>query len=109
MAEKHTPEWEWRECECEFQVRAGTPRWGISIAFGDTKTNVPLYGTREKARESARLIAAAPATLAALEAAVACGMVPNSSAKDGGPNHRIEQVRVADQIRAAIAQAKGER
>lgn len=58
---------------------------------------------------NARLIAAAPATLAALEAAVACGMVPNSSAKDGGPNHRIEQVRVADQIRAAIAQAKGER
>jgi hypothetical protein len=42
-----------------------------------------------------------------LKAAVACGMVPVSSAKDGGPNCYSEQVRLADRIRAAIAKAEG--
>lgn len=55
-----------------------------------------------------RLIAAAPELLAALEAAVACGMVPVSTAKDGGASAHSIQVRVADQIRAAIAKATGE-
>jgi hypothetical protein len=45
--------------------------------------------------------------LAALEAAVDCGIVPTSSASEGGPMRKVRQVVVADQIRAAIAKAKG--
>jgi hypothetical protein len=56
---------------------------------------------------NACLIKAAPDLLAALQAAVACRMVPVSSAKDGGASALSEQVRVADQIRAAIARATG--
>ena len=44
----------------------------------------------------------------ALVAAVDCGMVPISSAKDGGAARHSRQVHVADQIRAAIAKATGE-
>lgn len=44
--------------------------------------------------------------LAALVAAVECGMVPISSAKDGGPLRHARQIHVADQIRDAIAKAK---
>ena len=46
--------------------------------------------------------------LEALEAAVKCGMVPVSSAKEGGANKYSIHVRVADMIRAAIAATKGE-
>lgn len=45
--------------------------------------------------------------LEALEAAIECGMVPISSAKDGGAVRHARQVVVADMIRAAIAKAKG--
>jgi len=38
----------------------------------------------------------------ALLAAVDCGMVPSSSAKDGGAVRYSKQVKVADQIRAAL-------
>ena len=38
----------------------------------------------------------------ALWAAVNCGMVPSSSAKDGGAVRYSKQVKVADQIRAAL-------
>ena len=51
-------------------------------------------------------MAAAPDLLAALEAAVACGMVPISSAAEGGAVRHSKQVQVADMIRAAIAKAK---
>ena len=44
--------------------------------------------------------------VAALEAAVSCGMVPISSSSDGGATRHSEQVRVADMIRAVIAKAK---
>ena len=37
-----------------------------------------------------------------LQAAVDCGMVPVSSAKEGGAVRHSEQVRVADRIRAAL-------
>ena len=40
---------------------------------------------------------------AALQAAVDCGMVPNSTVKEGGANWHSIQVKVADQIRAALA------
>jgi hypothetical protein len=39
----------------------------------------------------------------ALKAAVDCGMVPTSSAKDGGASRHVLQLHVADQIRAALA------
>lgn len=39
---------------------------------------------------------------AVLQAAVDCGMVPKSSAADGGACRHSEQVRVADQIRAEL-------
>ena len=46
--------------------------------------------------------------LEALQAAVDVGLVPVSSLKDGGASKHSAQVRVADQIRAAIAKATGE-
>jgi hypothetical protein len=56
---------------------------------------------------NARLIAAAPELLGALQEAVDCGLVPTSSANDGGPNRHSRQVRCADMIRASIAKATG--
>lgn len=38
----------------------------------------------------------------AVQAAIDCGMVPSSSAKDGGAAKYGEQVRVADMLRAAL-------
>ncbi|KWV45051.1 hypothetical protein AS591_20295 [Stenotrophomonas maltophilia] len=61
----------------------------------------------EEAKANARLIAAAPELLDALIEAVECGMVPISSAKDGGASTHSRQVRCADMIRAAIAKATG--
>ena len=58
--------------------------------------------------EDARLISAAPDLLAALEAAIEHGMVPKSSAADGGAMRHSSQVKCADQIRAAIKKARGE-
>jgi hypothetical protein len=60
-----------------------------------------------KQQSYASLIAAAPDMLAALQRAVACGMVPATSANDGGAAKYSEMVRVADAIRAAIAKATG--
>ena len=58
-------------------------------------------------RDDARLIATAPIMLEALKAAVDCGMVPTSSATEGGAAKYGRQVVVADMIRAAIAKAEG--
>lgn len=60
------------------------------------------------AEANARLIAAAPDLLEALLEAIDCGMVPISSAKEGGASAYSRQVRCADMIRAAIAKARGE-
>lgn len=48
-----------------------------------------------------------PVLLAALKEAVECGMVPTSSASDGGASKYSRQVHAADMIRAAIAKAEG--
>lgn len=61
----------------------------------------------EVMRANARLIAAAPELLEALIEAVECGIVPVSSASDGGASTFSAQVRCADKIRAAIAKATG--
>ena len=66
----------------------------------------PGYKTERQA--NARLIAAAPDLLEALQRAVACGIVPTTSVLDGGAASYSEQVRTADAIRAAIAKATGE-
>ena len=58
--------------------------------------------------EDARLISAAPEMLEALEAAIECGIIPKSSAREGGANRHVRQAHVADMIRSAIAKAKGE-
>jgi hypothetical protein len=63
--------------------------------------------TEEELAANARLIAAAPELLEALELAVACGMVPTSSAMEGGACAYSIQAQVADKIRAAIAKATG--
>lgn len=66
----------------------------------------------EKARtietkDNANLIAAAPNIYEALKAAIECGMVPITSAAEGGAARYVKQVQVADQIRDAIAKAEG--
>ena len=63
------------------------------------------YGHEEA---NARLIAAAPDLLDALEEAIECGLVPKSSVLEGGAVRHSSQVRCADKIRAAIAKAKGD-
>ena len=73
---------------------------GLSLALGSRDDSDACYA-------NARLISAAPDMLAALEAAVECGMVPKSSASEGGALRHSRQVRVADMIRAAIAKARG--
>ena len=45
--------------------------------------------------------------LEALGAAVECGMVPITSAKDGGAAALTRHAHVADMIRSVIAKAKG--
>ena len=65
------------------------------------------YDADKEQQANARLIAAAPDMLEALEEAIKCGMVPSSSVKDGGAARHSRQVAVADMIRAAIAKATG--
>ena len=55
----------------------------------------------------ARLIAAAPDLLEAIEAAIASGMIPGESIT-GGPGAKTQQGKAAAMLRAAIAKAKGE-
>ena len=50
----------------------------------------------------------APELLEALQQAVECGMVPSSSASEGGAAKFSRQVEVADMIRAAILKATGD-
>jgi hypothetical protein len=81
--------------------------------YGDITANgedvahvVGAYGFAEN-DANARLIAAAPRLLAALQAAVSCGMVPQTSARDGGAAAHVRQLHVADEIRDAINEATG--
>lgn len=84
-----------------------TGPWSVFNADGNWIAVTTRKQWKDEDRANARLIAAAPDLLEALEAAVECGMVPRSSAKDGGATRHVWQVIVADQIRAAIAKAKG--
>jgi hypothetical protein len=95
MSAAHIPP-NWRIAET---VRPGV-RIGEMIFFTGTFPD-------EEGIAIANLIAAAPELLEALQAAVACGMVPSTSATEGGAAKHSEQVRTADKIRAAIARATG--
>ena len=77
------------------------------ITSGDIITPMGRVASCVVLTTDAHLIAAAPDMLEALEAAVACGMVPVSSAEEGGAAKFSEQVRVADTIRNAIKKARG--
>jgi len=66
------------------------------------------YRSEDETLANGLLFAAAPELLEALEAAVECGIVPISTAADGGANRYSRQILVADMIRAAIAKARGE-
>lgn len=74
-------------------------------AWGNTQLTEALMASEAEC-EQLRGIKAE--LLDALQAAVSCGMVPTTTAKEGGASAYSEQVRVADQIRAAIAKATGE-
>jgi hypothetical protein len=96
--------------------------WGIDAPFGDTRHPLEdysgfatIYGSENYPRQgaivaeaNARLIAAAPDLLYALMEAVASGLVPKTSASEGGASKYARQVLAADNIRTAIAKATGE-
>lgn len=98
MNTQHTPG-PWNAINA--MVRDGTGQ--IRIADCEVSYQLPVL-TMDA---NARLVAAAPDMLAALQAAIDCGMVPISSALEGGAVKYSAHVRVADQIRAAIAKAIG--
>lgn len=77
----------------------------VQIAAGNTHVAKVLITSVTEA--DLRLMTAAPELLAALVSAVECGMVPVSSAKEGGAVRYSAQVKCADMIRAAIAKATG--
>ena len=70
-------------------------------------SHVRMAGVPDCHEHNARLIAAAPDLLDALKAAIDCGMVPVSTAAEGGATKYSLQVTVADMIRAALAKAEG--
>lgn len=106
----------------ESTLRIRAPGWGLVAQIG-VNPGMPHWDLPQRA--NAALIAEAgtvhhetgltprqlveqrDALLAAIQAAVDSGMVPVSSAKDGGASRHSAQVRAADQIRSALALVKG--
>lgn len=87
-------------------------QWSVTDTCSDYRMTVLRRGDGKPDidigdEDDARLTSAAPELLEALQAAIDCGMVPISSAKEGGASTHSRQVHVADQIRAAIAKATG--
>jgi len=106
MTSKHTPgPWEVVEGGSPGVLHVKGPPLPITIVT--IALDIDFAGSLER-EANARLIAAAPELLEALIEATACGMVPISSAKEGGASTHSRQVKCADMIRAAIAKATGE-
>jgi len=86
------------------------PDLGHVAIMTNLKGAYGLGGRRngDEVAANARLISTAPDLLEALQEAITCGMVPISSAAEGGAAKHSRQVVVADMIRAAIAKATGE-
>ena len=87
--------------------------WTVSVSKdevcrADNMASVCQVLMTAKSSHNARLIAAAPDLYEAIQAAIDCGIVPVSSAEDGGASKYSKQVQVADQMRAALAKARGE-
>ena len=78
----------------------------LPITIITSALDIDFAGSMER-EANAHLISAAPALLEALMEAVECGMVPITSASEGGAATHSRHVRCADQIRAAIAKATG--
>lgn len=102
---KHTPgPWHWVDRGHYYRLETLD---GYEIA--DDGSSCGEYGgwMYSPDEPNARLIAAAPELLEALQEAIDCGMVPSSSCSDGGASKYSRQVQVADMIRAAVAKATG--
>jgi hypothetical protein len=103
-----------RETEkCLFTGRKRVEKWTQYSRYYPTieEAQSAIYernAAKAQRKAENRVRDAAPELLKALEAAVECGIVPVSSVADGGASKHSQQVIVADQIRAAIAKAKGE-
>ncbi len=57
--------------------------------------------------ENARLTEERDALMEAVAAAIECGMVPKSSAREGGAVKHTRAAQVADMLRDALAKVKG--
>lgn len=98
---KHTPG-PWRANQPRYILGLKTQgQWYIHAK--DCTVACSLDGDREA---NARLIAAAPELLAALQAYEP--FLPKSTASEGGAAAYSAQVKAADVVRAAIAKATGE-
>lgn len=64
---------------------------------------VPVYTAEQLAARDAQWLEKVGPLAEAVEAAFACGMIPTTSANEGGAAKHSQQVRVADNLRAALA------
>ena len=113
MSAQHTPgPWKWWDKSTGRPERYDLCKLiaanGKRIFGGYGGEGFSAIGKTPEDEANARLIVAAPDLLEALEDAVACGLIPITSASEGGAARFSEQVKAADKVRAAIAKAKGE-
>ena len=88
-------------------LRYGEEWPGMVKSGGPDNLHIALAHEIDDIRRGlASVVSADPVLLAALKEAMACGMVPTSSALEGGAARYSRQARVADMIRAAIAKAE---
>lgn len=80
---------------------------GEQAAMDNAKFIAQMFNLREEtgltAEQIRATLMAAPQMLAAIKEAMACGMVPTSSAKEGGASRFASQVVAADMLREAVA------